>query len=162
MFLVVIFISIKSWPQKIYVLLHSIMFTLKWLHVQKDMADLCCFLAGFCVCMKHVLEHLLAWVCVSIFGLIFLAFWWRWHDNNGKSTRLTHTTDRKWKTTKLCLDGRRKVLIVASFREIGIINALLTDLNVAYIIWTFSVDDGLNHLIRTWNILNEPFAFFSF
>ena len=90
MFLVVIFISIKSWPQKIYVLLHSIMFTLKWLHVQKDMADLCCFLAGFCVCMKHVLEHLLAWVCVSIFGLIFLAFWWRWHDNNGKSTRLTH------------------------------------------------------------------------
>ena len=86
MFLVVIFISIKSWPQKIYVLLHSIMFTLKWLHVQKDMADLCCFLACFCVCMKHVLEHLLAWVCVSIFGLIFLAFWWRWHDNNGKST----------------------------------------------------------------------------
>ena len=74
MFLVVIFISIKSWPQKIYVLLHSIMFTLKWLHVQKDMADLCCFLACFCVCMKHVLEHLLAWVCVSIFGLIFWPF----------------------------------------------------------------------------------------
>ena len=88
MFLVVIFISINSRPQKN--ILHSIMFTLKWLHVQKDMADLCCFLACFCVCMKHVLEHLLAWVYVSIFGLIFLAFWWRWHDNNGKSTRLTH------------------------------------------------------------------------
>ena len=161
MFLVVIFISIKSWPQKIYVLLHSIMFTLKWLHVQKDMADLCCFLACFCVCMKHVLEHLLAWVCVSIFGLIF----WPFGDagtTTMESPLASHTTDRKWKTTKLCLDGRRKVLIVASFREIGIINALLTDLNVAYIIWTFSVDDGLNHLLRTWNILNEPFAFFSF
>ena len=161
MFLVVIFISIKSWPQKIYVLLHSIMFTLKWLHVQKDMADLCCFLAGFCVYEACIRALACLSLCVHFWPYI-LAFWWRWHDNNGKSTRLTHTTDRKWKTTKLCLDGRRKVLIVASFREIGIINALLTDLNVAYIIWTFSVDDGLNHLLRSWNNLNDPFAFFSF
>ena len=118
---------------------------------------------GLLLCVYEACIRALA--CLSLcvhFWPYILAFWWRWHDNNGKSTRLTHTTDRKWKTTKLCLDGRRKVLIVASFREIGIINALLTDLNVAYIIWTFSVDDELNHLLQTWNVLNESSVFFGF
>ena len=112
-------------------ILHSIMFTLKWLHVQKDMADLCCFLAF--VCMKHVLEQ-----CLGLCPFLALYFWPLVAGTTTMESPLaSHTTDRKWKTTKLCLDGRRKVLIVASFREIGIINALLTDLNVAHIICAF-------------------------
>ena len=71
MFLVVIFISIKSWPQKIYVLLHSIMFTLKWLHVQKDMADLCCFLAGFCVYEACIRALACLSLCVHFWPYIF-------------------------------------------------------------------------------------------